>query len=120
VINEELKEFKDTHLGKGLRYLLSEIAEPNDRLRLSDSLREIKQSMPSLVYQNKIIEVGHYVVAAQNLEGIPENCYGVVFRLEPAKIHVLFRISGKRLVPAVVRPFEIMPVYTLVVPESKL
>lgn len=111
-------EFQDSHLGDCLRYIVQELPNPEHRQKLADCLPNVKKSMPSRVYQNMVIEVGHYVMSEQDLGDVPDDCPGVVYCLGESSIHVLFRTPGKTLTARTVHPFQIMPVYTLTVPDK--
>ncbi|MGI6457336.1 MAG: hypothetical protein ACOX5R_17200 [bacterium] len=117
-ISGDHPELQDTHLGICLRYFLAELQDPQERRILSEALYQVRESLPSLIYKNKVIEVGHYVITAQPLEQVPDNCYGVVHCLQEQRIHALFRCPQKHLIPAIVHPFQIMPVYTLTIPPE--
>ncbi|MDX9752538.1 MAG: hypothetical protein RBU29_01170 [bacterium] len=110
-------EFQDTHLGDGLRFLISALPQAADRQRVAAALEEVKGSDASLIYQNMVIEVGHYVTAKDTLQDVPTNAPGVVFCLKNNTISVLFRKPDQSLSVQTVHPFQIMPVYTLTVPD---
>ena len=76
-ISGDHPELQDTHLGICLRYFLAELR--THRSGASSRKHSIRSGKPpSLIYKNKVIEVGHYVITAQPLEQVPDNCYGVV------------------------------------------
>lgn len=115
---DDYPEFKDSHLGDGLRYILADLPDSGDRERLAESMTHVKQSAASTVYQNMVIEVGHYVTAKEGVEGVPEGAPGVVFCIEGNSISILFRLKEKRLVAKTVRAFEVLPIYTLTVSDD--
>lgn len=117
VVDESFPEIRETHLGQGLRFLLRELPDEEDRRKLSLCIPKVKSSQPSLIYRNMVIEVGHYVVTETALDEVPYDCHGVVYCLDRNMVHVLFRLQGKKLAVKSVLPFQIMPVYTLTIPE---
>jgi len=114
---ENYPEFRDSHLGDCLRTIIQTLPREADRTTLADCLQKVKSGEASMVYRNMVIEVGHYVTAKETIGDVPENCYGVVYFLSSAKIDVLFRQSDGTLSVQCVHPFQIMPVYTLTVPD---
>lgn len=115
---EHYPELKDTHLGDGIRLILESLPREEDRILLATSLERVKQSEPAMVYRNMVIEVGHYVTLKAKTGDVPENCYGVVYCLKSSQIHVLFRKTDGTLSDQCVHPFQILPVYTLTVPDN--
>jgi hypothetical protein len=116
-LKEGFPEFKDTHLGDGIRHILGELPNTADRETLAAALEQVKDSEASLIYQNMVIEVGHYVTATDEIGDVPMNSPGVVFCLRDKKISVLFRKADKSLSLQTVYPFQVMPVYTLTIPD---
>ncbi|MEW6234929.1 MAG: hypothetical protein AB1656_06040 [Candidatus Omnitrophota bacterium] len=114
---ENYPEFRDSHLGDCLRTIIQSLPRTEDRNALAACLQKVKSGEASMVYRNMVIEVGHYVTARETIEDVPENCYGVVYFLASAKIDVLFRKPDGTLSAQCVFPFQIMPVYTLTVPD---
>ena len=110
-------QFKDSHLGDGLRLILDFVPQPDGREILASCLEQVKGSEPSLIYQNMVIEVGHYVTAKDAIADVPPNSPGVVYCLKQGKISVLFRKPDKTLSPQTVHPFQVMPVYTLTISD---
>ena len=117
-VKDGFSEFRDTHLGDGLKHIIKELPRIEDRECLANALDLVKESNPSFIYQNMVIEVGHYVIAKDELTGITPNTPGVVYCLQDSKISVLFRNADKTLTAKTVHPFQIMPVYTLTIPDS--
>ncbi|MGC9327557.1 MAG: hypothetical protein ACP5I1_07975 [Candidatus Hinthialibacter sp.] len=113
----EYPEFQDTHLGEGLRYIISRLHRKEDCDLLASCLETVKKSAPSIIYQNMVIEVGHYVTATQPLDDVPEDCTGVVYCLKSNSIYVIFLKPDNTISAQKVRPFQIMPVYTLTAPD---
>ncbi|MBD3265740.1 hypothetical protein GF373_03655 [bacterium] len=116
-IDEGFNEFRDTHLGDGLKYILDTLPNQEDREHVAAALDVVKESEASLIYQNMVIEVGHYVTAKDAIADVPPNSPGVVYCLKHNKISVLFRKPDKTLSPQTVHPFQVMPVYTLTIPD---
>jgi len=116
-VGDEYPEFKDSHLGEGLRFIIQSVPRPADRDILASCLEKVKGSLPSIVYQNMVIEVGHYVTAVDPIGDVPVHSAGVVYHLETAMISVVFRKGDGTLSAQRVRPFQIMPIYTLTVPD---
>lgn len=114
---DEYPEFKDTHLGEGLRFILENIVRQDDRDRLADCLEHVKESEASIIYRNMVIEVGHYVTSNEVMDDVPVHCPGVVYCLKSNLISVVFYKADKTLSAKQVRPFQVMPVYTLTIPE---
>lgn len=108
-------EFQDTHLGEGLRFIIERLKRKEDHALLASCLEHVKESVPSIIYRNMVIEVGHYVTANEPIADVAEECAGVVYCLESDMIHVVFLKSDDTLSAQRVRPFQIMPVYTLTV-----
>ncbi len=117
-ILDDYPEFQNSHLSEGLRFILKELPGGEDRERLADALSHVKDGSASTIYQNMVIEVGHYVTANDCLTDLPEECPGVVYKIEGQTVNVLFRLPDKRLQPKKVHSFEIMPVYTLTVSDG--
>ncbi|MBI1390775.1 MAG: hypothetical protein GC154_20290 [bacterium] len=115
---DQYPEFKDSHLGDGLRYILTELPGEADRILLAESLKQVKASEASTIYQNMVIEVGHYVSAKEWLGDAAPESRGVVYCIDNGVISVLFSLPGRRLVAQPVRAFEIMPIYTLTVSDT--
>ncbi|MBN2326150.1 MAG: hypothetical protein JXR73_03280 [Candidatus Omnitrophica bacterium] len=113
----EYPEFQDTHLGEGLRFIIERLQRKEDCDLLASCLETVKKSAPSIIYRNMVIEVGHYVTAKQPLGDVTEDCAGVVYCLESEMIHVIFLKPDSTLSDQKVHPFQIMPVYTLTVPD---
>jgi hypothetical protein len=115
---EEYPEFQDTHLGDGLRFILDRIKTQEDCDLMASCLEKVKQSEPSIVYRNMVIEVGHYVTANNDIGDVPEDCAGVVYCLSSDIISIIFLKPDGSLSEKQVHPFEIMPVYTLTIPDT--
>ncbi len=115
---ESYAEFRDSHLGDGLRVILQHLTDQQERDRLADCLEKVKQSEAAMVYRNMVIEVGHYVTAKEGIGDVKEDDYGVIYCLDSSRIWVLFRTEEGKLVDTEVFPFQIMPVYTLTIPDS--
>ncbi len=115
---QDVPAYQNTHLGKCVQYFIEILPQAEDRIRLAESLQMVKQSEASFVYRNMVIEVGHYVTADQTIDEIPEDCPGVTYRIHGKKIDVLFCLPNNSLVAKRVHPFQVMPVYTLTIPES--
>jgi len=113
----EYPEFQDTHLGEGLRFIIERLKRPEDCELLAQCLEHVKESLPSSIYRNMVIEVGHYVTSQQTIGDVPENCNGVVYCLESKTIDVVFLMPDSSLSAQRVHPFQIMPVYTLTVSD---
>ncbi|RJP27786.1 MAG: hypothetical protein C4527_12525 [Candidatus Omnitrophota bacterium] len=116
-VGDEFPEFRDTHLGEGLRFLISALPREEDRVLLASCLGQVKKSESSMVYRNMVIEVGHYVTAQSALGDVPSDCAGVVYCLNPSSISVIFRKPDGTLSDKQVHPFQVMPIYTLTVPD---
>ncbi len=116
-VGDEYPEFKDTHLGEGLRFIIQSLPQAEDRNRLADSLEKVKSSQASMVYRNMVIEVGHYVTAVAPIGDVPGECPGVVYCLESSYISIIFYKPDGKLSAQRVLPFQIMPVYTLTIPD---
>lgn len=110
-------EFQDTHLGEGLRFIIERLRRPEDSELLAQCLEHVKESLPSAIYRNMVIEVGHYVISQQTIGDVPENSNGVVYCLESKSIDVVFLKPDSTLSAQRVHPFQIMPVYTLTVSD---
>lgn len=117
-ILDDYPEFQDSHLGEGLRYILKELPDAESRAVLADALSQVKDGAASTIYQNMVLEVGHYVTANDCLTDLPEGCHGVVFRIDGQIIDVLFRLPGQGMISKRVHSFEVMPVYTLTVSDD--
>lgn len=117
-ILDDYPEFNDSHLGECLRYILNELPDAECRESLANALLEVKDGAASTIYQNMVIEVGHYVTACDCLTDLPPECHGVVYRIENSIINVLFRLPDKRITARRVHSFEVMPVYTLTVSDD--
>ena len=65
-----------------------------------------------------VIEVGHYVTAKEAIEDVPADSAGVVYCVKENDISVVFFQSDQTLSIRQVHPFQVMPVYTLTVPDS--
>lgn len=109
---------RESHLGRGLAFLLERFGRAEDRELLAHSLALVKQSDPSLVYRNMVFEIGHYITAKEPLGGVPENCPGVIRSLKPGSVSALFLKPDGTLEACEVFPDQVMPVYTLTIPES--
>ncbi|MFB3788441.1 MAG: hypothetical protein ACE15F_18945 [bacterium] len=116
-VGDEYPEFKDTHLGESLRFIIQSFPRPEDRTLLADALEKVKSSQASMVYRNMVIEVGHYVTAVEPIGNVPSHSPGVVHCLEAGLISVVFYKPDGTLTVHRVRPFQIMPVYTLTIPD---
>ncbi len=116
-VREEYPEFQDTHLGEGLRFIIARLERVEDCELLACCLEQVKQSDSSMIYRNMVIEVGHYVTAKESIGDVPEDCAGVVYCLESVMIHVVFLKSDNTLSAKRLHPFQIMPIYTLTVPD---
>ena len=114
----EYPEFLDSHLGDSLRFILESLPRQEDRELIACGLEKVKQSQPSIIYRNMVIEVGHYVTTREAMGDVPADCPGVIYCLEASTISVLFRKPDGTLVDRKVHPFQVMPVYTLTIPES--
>jgi hypothetical protein len=114
---DEYPEFQDTHLGEGLRFIIERLHRPEDAELLAQCLEHVKESAPSAIYRNMVIEVGHYVTSQQVLGDTPENCNGVVYCLQSNTIDIIFLKPDGTLSAQRVHPFQIMPVYTLTVSD---
>ena len=114
---DEFPEFQDSHLGESLRYIIETLPTPEDRECLASCLENVKESTPSMIYQNMVIEVGHYVTAKTAIYDVPADCPGVVYCLHSPTISVLFRKPDGTLASKKVHAFQVMPVYTLTIPE---
>ncbi len=117
-VGDEFPEFKDTHLGEGLRFLIQSLTKTEDRELLASCLSHVKKSDSSMVYRNMVIEVGHYVTSQHTIEDVPADCAGVVYCLSHSMISVIFRKPDGTLSDLKLHPFQVMPVYTLTIPES--
>lgn len=111
-------ELGATHLGDGLRFLVRHLPTPDDRKTLAEALQNVKNSHPSVVYRNMVIEVGHYVMARENIPDVPIDRYGVIYRVEENQVSVLFRLPDGQLVDRTIHPSQITPLYTLTVGED--
>lgn len=116
-IPDTLAQVRDTHLGDVLRQVLAKITDIEDRERLAAALEKTPNSQASVIYRNMVIEVGHYVTA-QQVEGVPVDCYGVVYHIGEKEVSVLFRTVDRTLLDRQVRSFEVIPVYTLTISET--
>jgi len=114
---QDLPSLRDSHLGKCLQYLVDQLPTTEDRVLLADALHQVKQSEASIVYRNMVIEVGHYVTAEQPIDEVPDDCPGVIYRIQDKKIDVLFCLPNLSLVSKSVHPFQVMPLYTLTIGE---
>lgn len=114
---DEYPEFQDTHLGEGLRFIIERLPRQEDCDRLAECLEHVKDSAPSIIYRNMVIEVGHYITAKEQIGDVAEDCAGVVYCLETDMINAVFLKSDGSLSAHRVYPFQIMPVYTLTVPD---
>ena len=117
-VREDDPELSETHLGDGLRFLIHHLPGPKDRETLAGALQKIKNSRPSLVYRNMVIEVGHYVTSREDITNVPVDRYGVIYRVEENQVCVLFRLTDGRLADRKVHPSQITPLYTLTVGED--
>ncbi len=117
-VGEEFPEFRDTHLGEGLRFLIDSLPRIEDRELLASCLEQVKKSDSSMVYRNMVIEVGHYVTSRTSIKDVPSDCAGVVYCLDSSMISVVFRKKDGTLSDCRVHPFQVMPIYTLTIPES--
>ena len=115
-IPDELAQLRNTHLGDVLRQVLAKITAQEDRERIAAALEKTPDSQASMVYRNMVIEVGHYVTA-QEVEDVPVDSCGVVYHIGEKEISVLFRVVGQPLQDCQVRPFEVIPVYTLTITD---
>lgn len=115
---DDYPEIHDSHLGECLNYILNELPDSECREELANALLQVKDGAASTIYQNMVIEVGHYVTAGDCLTDLPDGCNGVVYRIEGDVINVLFRLPEKRLHAKQVHSFEVMPVYTLTVSDD--
>lgn len=115
---DDYPEFNDSHLGECLRYILNELPDAECRETLANALLQVKYGAASTIYQNMVIEVGHYVTAGDHLTDLPAGCHGVVYRIEGSVINVLFRLPDKRITAKRVHSFEVMPVYTLTISDD--
>ena len=116
-VPEDHPDFHSSHLGKCLKFILQNTPDETSRTHLANSLRQVQGSDASMVYQNMVFEIGHYVTAKENMAQIPDECSGVVFHIQNGKISVLFRQSDQSFEPLTVYPHQIMPVYTLTIPD---
>lgn len=116
-VGDEYPEFQDTHLGESLRFIIRSLPRAEDRSLLADSLNQVKTSQASMVYRNMVIEVGHYVTAMEPIGDVPSECPGVVYCLKEGHISVVFYKPDGTLSAQRVHPFQIMPVYTLTIPD---
>ncbi len=71
VVSDAYPEFRDTHLGESLRFLIGSIPSEDDRRQLAACMEQVKSSSASMVYRNMVIEVGHYVTAKTTHWGCP-------------------------------------------------
>ncbi|MFH1738409.1 MAG: hypothetical protein ABIH23_05330 [bacterium] len=117
-VREDDPELSETHLGDGLRFLIHHLPGPQDRETLAKALQKVKNSRPSLVYRNMVIEVGHYVTSREDIADIPVDRYGVIYRVEENQVCVLFRLTDGTLADRKVHPSQITPLYTLTVGED--
>ncbi len=117
-VNEDDPELSETHLGDGLRFLIQHLPGPRDRELLAGALKKVKNSRPSLIYGNMVIEVGHYVRARESIPEVPVDRFGVIYRVEENQVCVLFRLEDGKLVDRKVHPSQITPLYTLTVGED--
>ena len=108
-------ELGETHLGDGLRFLIQHLPAAEDRAILADALGKVKHSRPSVVYRNMVIEVGHYVMARENIPDVPVDRYGVIYQVEANQVSVLFRLPDGHLADRTIHPSQITPLYTLTV-----
>ncbi len=117
-VPEDHPDFHSSHLGICLKYILNHIQSGESLHHLAECLREVQGSETSMIYQNMVFEIGHYVSAKESSGTIPEDCPGVVYHIQRGKIQVLFKKPDQTLEPATRYPDELMPVYTLTIPDS--
>ena len=117
-VSNDDPELIETHLGEGLQFLIDHLPGPQDRDTLAAALKNVKHSRPSLIYQNMVVEVGHYVMAREGIADVPPDRYGVIYRIEDSQIDVLFRLQDGHLVRCTVHPSQVTPLYTLTVGED--
>lgn len=116
-VPETHPDFHDSHLGKCLKFILLNTPDETSRSHLANSLRQVQGSDASMVYQNMVFEMGHYVTAKESFEHIADECPGIVYHIQNGKISVLFRKPDQSFEPLTVYPDQIMPVYTLTIPD---
>lgn len=115
-ISSEESDLQDTHLGDGLRIILQRFPQNEDREALAKALSRVHLSQASVISENRLIEVGHYV-QAESVPNVPEDCYGVVHYIDEQAIEVIFSPRQGNLLVRRALPFEVMPVYTLTISE---
>lgn len=116
-VPEDHPDFGSSHLGKCLNTILKSLPDETSRSHLAESLRQVRNSDASMVYQNMVFEIGHYVTAKEAVGEVPDDCPGVVYHISKGKISVLFRKEDQSFVPEIVYPDQILPVYTLTIPD---
>lgn len=116
-VPDDHPDFDASHLGKCLKTILNSLPDETSRNHLAESLRQVQGSDASMVYQNMVFEIGHYVTAKDAVGSIPDECPGVVYHIEKGKISVLFRKADQSFEPETVYPDQILPVYTLTIPD---
>jgi hypothetical protein len=116
-VPEDHPDFDSSHLGRCLKTILNSLPDDASRNHLAESLRQVQSSDASMVYQNMVFEIGHYVCIKETVNTVPENCHGVVYHISKGKISVLFRQADHSFVPETVYPDQILPVYTLTIPD---
>lgn len=109
-------ELDDTHLGKGLRIIMQAVSRPEDRALLAEGLQHVPTSEASIVFQNKVIEIGHYVTPV-GISGLPGSGCGVVTHIDSRMVEALFLLPNRSLARKRVHPFELSPIYTLTVSD---
>lgn len=117
-ISNESPDFQHSHLGLSLKFIVGKLPRLEDRECLARCLERVKLSDTSLIYRNMVFEMGHYVTTLEKLGDVEEGCAGVVYYLKDSRIAVIFRKEDQTLSAHEVIPSQVLPVYTLTIPET--
>lgn len=75
-------EIRESNLGDNLTYLLDHL-DPEDQVRLSETVRRLPESISSMDIVENHFEIGHYIQAKRPFGPVTEGQYGIIASISP-------------------------------------